>query len=116
MGIKGWLGRTWLLWVLLGAYYLLLAVKLLASPSVGRSIDAVLPAFAGVLIVLGLAMTAWAQYRRDGLERQVLLEATCVAFLVTVVAGVFLDAPWTYDVGIAAWLITSGVRTRQLVR
>jgi hypothetical protein len=56
-----------------------------------------------------------AVYRRDGIERQVLLEATSIAFFVTIVAGVFLDAPWTYDVGIAAWLLTSKVRTRQLV-
>src|SRR3954453_15514970 len=101
MGIKGWLGGAWVLWVLLGAFYLLLGVKLVASPSLARSIDVVMPVFAGVLIALGLAMTAWAQYRRAGLERQVLLEATCVAFFVTVVAGVFVDAPWTYDIGVA---------------
>jgi hypothetical protein len=74
-----------------------------------------LPVLAGVLVALGLAQTAWSQYRRDGIERQTLLEATCVAFFVTVVAGAFLDAPWTYDIGIVAWFLAWAVRTRQLV-
>src|SRR5690349_7040642 len=106
--------RARLLWPLLGLYYLLLAAKWLV-PSAAPRIDGMLPVLAGIVIALGLAACAWTLYRRDGVERQVLLEATSVAFFFTVVAGVFVDAPWTYDIGIAVWLVTSFVRTRQLV-
>jgi hypothetical protein len=107
--------KAWFVWPLLGVYYLLLAVGWLV-PAAKPSIEAALPPLAAMIVALGLAATAWTAYRRDGLERQVLLEATCIAFFVTVLAGAFVDAPWTYDIGIAVWFGITVLRTRQLVR
>jgi hypothetical protein len=116
MGIKGWLGGAGrLLWPALGVYYLVLALTWLGPDELARRAASALPALAGVVIALGLGATAWQRYRRDGLERQVLLEATCFGFFATIVAGVFLDAPWTYDVGVATWFLATAVRTRQLL-
>lgn len=100
--------------VAVAAYYVLL---LLVGPPP--------PALAVAILLVGVGLTAWTMARREGLERQVFLEATSIAFFVMLAVvgvstvasddgGLPFPSAWLWDLGVAAWCLTTVVRTRQL--
>jgi hypothetical protein len=107
-----------LLWGGLGLYYVGAAAVVGAGL---RWAAPVLAVGAAALLAAGVGGTALVRWRQGGMERQVLLEATSIAFFVTVLGagaaaafGANLAPQWIYSFGLAAWLATMSVRTRHL--
>ena len=107
--------RTRLVWAALSGYELALLAGI-----------ALHDATVAIAVTAGLLTTATAMWRREGVERQVFVESTCVAFFAVVVGlGVVAvvgptgeaatAAPWAlYVFGMVTWAIASAVRRRQL--
>lgn len=82
---------------------------------------AVVPILGGAAMLVSLAWAPVAVLRREGIEREVLLRATCFGFFVTVLGSAFYamfesfaDAPrvsmWVpYAVGMLTWSIAASV-------
>ncbi len=83
-------------------------------------------ALASVALAVHMAVTVRQLWRREGVERQVFMEATAIAFFVTLVAGgvyalfeYLAGAPrlsmwWLWFFGMVAWGAISTFRMRQL--
>ena len=107
--------RTWLVWAALTAYE--------AAVLAGIALH---DATVAIAVTVGLLSTATAMWRREGVERQVFVESTCVAFFAVVAGlggvavvgptgGAATAAPWAlYVLGMVTWAIASAVRRRQL--
>ncbi len=107
-----------------------LALVMLATLDTGeKPLDGTIaePAFATaatLALAVALVSAGRREFRREGVERVVFLESTCIAFFVTVIAAAgyalfeaLADAPtismWViWSVGMLAWAIASGVRRR----
>lgn len=81
---------------------------------------------AALALVVALVVAARMHWRKGGLERQVFLESTCVAFFAVIVASgayalfqVLAEAPpvsmwFVWGLGMVTWAVTSVVRTRAI--
>ena len=111
----GLVRRTWTVWAALALY----EVAVLAGAALHDSALA-------VAVTAGLAATVHAMWQRQGVERQIFLEAAGVAFFVLLAAlGVVavvgasgraaVLAPWgLYLLGLTSWAAAWAVRSRQL--
>jgi len=113
-----------LVWVAMAAYFV---VAFFVRPSIPTVVPRVAVAVAAVVILGALmARTARSFWRRDGVERQIFLEAVCIAFFATLVVDGASSishellateplSPWTlWTFGLAAWWAAAGLRARQL--
>lgn len=108
------------------AGYILLVFLVAMAPASGQRKDsgvagAVVATLAAALIIATIVDGARLQRRKDGVERQIFLQSTSLAFFITVLGAVayalfevFVDAPklsmwllWSW--GMAAWGIGSAV-------
>lgn len=90
-------------------------------------IGPVVASVAGIVLLLAVASVVRRSLRSEGIERQVFLESTSVAFFVVVLtAGTYAvfealaDAPplpaWVlWGWGVGTWALVSGVRNRSIV-
>lgn len=112
------------------AGYILLVFLVAMAPASGQRKDSGMAGIAVATVAAGLVIAtvvdgARLQRRRDGVERQIFLQSTSLAFFVTVLAAaayalfeVFVDAPklsmWLpWGWGMAAWGIGSAVIARR---
>ncbi len=120
----------------LGRYFVYLAAYIafvlvaVATPASGARPPAwkgpLMAGLAAIALVAAMATVARVQWRKEGVERQVFLESTCIAFFITVVTSaayalfeVLADAPqislWSvWSLGMLTWAVTGSVRTRRL--
>lgn len=110
--------------------YIAFVIVAAAAPDSGeraaQGLRIALAAAAAVALAAAIADVVRLQWRKEGVERQIFLESTCVAFFVTVVASaayalfeVMADAPrltmWLpWSLGMFTWAVTASRRSRRL--